>query len=89
MDYPKILRVTSYGENPGESYRITFQPTDIRMVISPEALVERQGRALHKAVVEFIARQSQFTVYVDANDLKTLEEAVGNYWTDDDFIGSS
>lgn len=89
MDNPRILRVTSYGEAPGESYRVTFQPTDIRMITSPEKLVERQGRALNRVVIEFITKKAKRVVYVDANDLKTLEEAVGNYWLDDDFIGSS
>lgn len=78
MEEIKVLTVISYGDNPGESYRITFQPMNIAMVKSPEALVQKQGMSLHKAVVTFI-EEGGATVYINGDDLKTLEEAVGFY----------
>lgn len=83
MDNLLVLTVTSYGENPGETYRVTLQSMNIAMVTSPETLVERQGRALHKAVVKFV-EEGEAELYVDGNDLKTLEVAVGFYGLGED-----
>jgi hypothetical protein len=89
----RVLTVISYGENVGESYRVTLQAMNIGMVTSPEALVQRQGKALHKAlhkaVVKFLEEGGTAELYVSGPDLKILEEAVGFYGLDDDFIGPS
>ena len=89
MDHPHILTVISHGETPGETYRVTLQAMNIGMVTSPEALVQRQGKALHKAVVKFLEEGGTAELYVSGPDLKILEEAVGFYGLDDDFIGPS
>jgi hypothetical protein len=82
---PRILTVTSYGENAGESFRVTLQPMNIAMVTSPEALVIRQGKGLHKADVKFVD-EGGAELYVNGEDLKRLEEAVGFYGMAEDFV---
>lgn len=73
-----VLTVISYGENPGESFRVTFQPMNVATVISPEAMVQRQGMSLYKATVKLMEGGWE-EVYVNGADLKVLEEAVGCY----------
>ena len=79
MENAKILKVTSFGEKDGESYSVTLQPMNISMVISPVALVERQGMALHKATVKFMDDGGSAELYINGDDLRTLEGAVGFY----------
>ena len=83
----RTLTVISYGIKTGESYRVTLNPSNISTVISPETLVEIQGKALHKAVVTFI-EEGSCELCLSAGDLRILEEAVGFYGLDEDFNGS-
>lgn len=89
MNHPHILTVISHGETPGETFRVTLQAMNIAMVTSPETMVLRHGKALHKAVVKFVEDGGMAELYVSGADLKILEEAVGFYGFDDDLIGSS
>lgn len=84
----RVLTVISYGEEEGETYRVTIQPLNIKMVTSPEKMVVRQGMGLYKATVDFVDEDGEdgggATLYVNRADLKNLEEAAGFYMFGDD-----
>lgn len=82
MEHMKVLTVISYGDKTGESYRVTLNPNNIDMVTSQEALVEKQGMNLCKALIKF-SPESGAELYITRQDLKMLEEAVGFYGIED------
>lgn len=81
MEGAKILTVISFGDKELESYRVTLNPLNINTVTSPEALVEKQGMNLYKAIIKFCDGGGA-ELYVNREDLKLLEEAVGFYGLD-------
>lgn len=81
MENMKILTVLSYGAEPGESYRVTLQPMNVSMVTAYESLVERQGMSLRKVIIRF-AEEGGCELYINGDDLRILEEAIGFYTTD-------
>jgi hypothetical protein len=72
----KTLTLISYGEKTGESYRFTPQAMNVAYTETSETMVERQGMALYKVYVKFVAEGSA-TLYLNREDLQRLEEAVG------------
>jgi hypothetical protein len=72
-----ILTVISYGTEKGDSWRVTYQPTNIVSLWSYERLVERQGMSLHQVIVKTTEHDEE--VYVSGEDLRKLEDAVGCY----------
>jgi hypothetical protein len=76
-----ILMVIDYGVNPGETYRVTFQPMHVAWVRAAEKLEERQGLALTRVLVKVIEEDVQ-ELFITEHDLRTLEEAVGIFGID-------
>lgn len=77
----KCMTVTSYGEEEGETYRVTLNPSNVSTVTANERLIRRQGVTLNKVYVKFV-QEGGMELFVNTSDLKVLEEATGTYFVD-------
>ena len=80
----KILTVTSYGDDSSdnEPYRVTVNAMNVDYVSASERLHLRGSMNLHKVYVTF-ADEGGAQLYINGDDLRILEEAVGYYGQDD------
>ncbi len=80
MENLKILTVISHDED-GTTYRFTVNAMNVSYVSACETLVMRNSMNLYKVVVKFLEEGSAL-LYINSEDLKILEEAVGFYGAD-------
>lgn len=74
----KVLTVTAYAEKEEDNKRVTIQPMNVAMLAADIEDSTIQNRSLRKVAVLLLDGET-IELFVNHQDLETMEQAVGSY----------